>query len=65
MMQRRLWRAASFDLTRKVLRINWIYVLLLCALAGIGYLALYSAAGGAQEPYAGRHALRLRRNLPR
>ncbi len=58
MMERRLWREASFDLTGKILRINWLYVLLLCALAGVGYTALYSAAGGAVEPYAGRHALR-------
>ncbi|MGE0417452.1 MAG: rod shape-determining protein RodA [Acetobacteraceae bacterium] len=60
MMQRRLWRDRdrSFDLTGKILGINWLYVLLLCALAGVGYTALYSAAGGAQEPYAARHTLR-------
>ncbi len=60
MMQRRLWRDRdrSFDLTGKILGINWLFVLLLCALAGVGYTALFSAAGGAQEPYAARHALR-------
>ncbi len=58
MMQRRLWREASFDITGKILQINWLYVLLLCVLAGIGYTALYSAAGGHQEPYAARHAIR-------
>ena len=58
MMQRRLLREASFDLTRKLWRISWGYVLLLCVLAGIGYAALYSAAGGAPEPYATKHALR-------
>ncbi|MFL5257348.1 MAG: rod shape-determining protein RodA [Rhodopila sp.] len=42
----------------KILRINWLYMLLLCGLAGVGYTALYSAAGGAPEPYATRHALR-------
>jgi rod shape determining protein RodA len=57
-MERRLWREASFDLTGKIVRINWLYVLLLCALAGVGYVALFSAAGGAAEPYAGRHAVR-------
>ena len=57
MMQRRLWREASFDLTGKILQINWLYVLLLCGLAGVGYTALYSAAGG-PEPYATRHILR-------
>jgi rod shape determining protein RodA len=58
MMERRLWREASFDLTGKILQINWLYVLLLCGLAGVGYAALYSAAGGSPEPYATRHALR-------
>jgi rod shape determining protein RodA len=57
-MDRRLWREPSFDLMGKVLQINWLYVLLLCALAGVGYTALYSAAGGSPEPYATRHAMR-------
>jgi rod shape determining protein RodA len=56
--ERRLWREPSFDLMGKVFRVNWLYVMLLCALAGVGYTALYSAAGGAPEPYATRHALR-------
>lgn len=57
-MQRRLWREASFDLTGKILQINWLYVVLLCGLAGVGYVALFAAAGGHQEPYAARHAIR-------
>ena len=57
-MDRRLWREPSFDLMGKVLRINWLYVILLCCLAAIGYAALYSAAGGLPEPYATRHAER-------
>ena len=39
-------------------RISWIYVLLLSLLAGVGYTALYSAAGGSPEPYATKHILR-------
>lgn len=58
MMAPRFRRAPAFDLTEKILRINWLYVLLLCCLAGVGYTALYSAAGGAVEPYAGRHLVR-------
>ncbi|HEY1413815.1 MAG TPA: rod shape-determining protein RodA [Rhodopila sp.] len=58
MMDRRLWREPSFDVMGKVLRVNWLYVLLLCALAGVGYTALYSAGGGSPEPYATRHAMR-------
>jgi rod shape determining protein RodA len=56
--RRRLWREASIDLTGKLGRVNWLYVLLLAALAGVGYAALYSAAGGSPDPYAGKHAIR-------
>jgi rod shape determining protein RodA len=42
----------------KIWRINWGLVLVLSAIAGIGVLALYSAAGGRFEPWAGRHAMR-------
>ena len=58
MMDRRLWREPSFDLMGKVLQVNWLFVMLLCALAVVGYTALYSAAGGSAEPYATRHAMR-------
>ena len=58
MMERRLWREASFGLTTKLWQISWFYVLLLCGLAAIGYLALYSVGGGSPEPYANRHILR-------
>jgi rod shape determining protein RodA len=37
---------------RKFLRVNWVFVLCVCALAGVGYAALYSAAGGSPQPYA-------------
>ncbi len=57
-LERRLIREASFGLTGKLWQISWLYVLLLCALASVGYVALYSAAGGAPEPYASRHLLR-------
>ena len=53
-----MWREPSFNLMGKVLQVNWLYVFLLCCLAGVGYVALYSAAGGAPEPYATRHAVR-------
>jgi rod shape determining protein RodA len=58
MREGRLWRETSFGLGAKVWQINWLYVLLLCGLAGVGYLALYSAAGGSPEPYATRHVMR-------
>jgi rod shape determining protein RodA len=57
-MERRLIRETSFDLTGKLFRVSWLYVLLLCALAGVGYAALYSAAGGSPDPYARQHIIR-------
>ena len=42
----------------KIWRINWGLVLVLTAIAGIGVLALYSAAGGRFDPWASRHAMR-------
>jgi rod shape determining protein RodA len=55
---RRLLRAEpDFGLLTKLFQVNWFYVALLCAVAGCGYIALYSAGGG-PEPYAWRHALR-------
>ena len=53
--ERRLIRAEpSFGLTTKLFQISWLYVVLLCALAAVGYAALYSAAGGSPDPYAAR-----------
>ena len=45
-------RGASFGLLEKFLRINWLFVLATCAVASIGYAALYSAAGGHAQPFA-------------
>ena len=57
--ERRLIRAEpSFGLTTKLFQISWLYVLLICTLAGVGYAALYSAAGGSPDPYASRQAIR-------
>ena len=56
-LERRLIRETSFGLTSKLWQVSWLYILLLCALASVGYVALYSAGGGA-EPYASRHILR-------
>src|ERR1051326_9335075 len=58
MIEKRLWLQTSIDFTGKLFRINWLSVLLLCALATVGYVALYSAGGGAPEPYAARHIVR-------
>src|SRR5580698_130709 len=55
--ERRLIRETSFGLTHKLWQVSWLYIVLLCGLASVGYVALYSAGGGA-EPYASRHILR-------
>jgi rod shape determining protein RodA len=57
MMERRLYRAEGFGIAAKLRSVSWFYVGLLAALAGVGYVALYSAGGGPQ-PFANRHALR-------
>ncbi len=57
-LERRLIREASFGVTGKLWQISWLYVLLLCMLASVGYAALYSAGGGAPEPFASKHILR-------
>lgn len=38
---------------RKVLHLNWPVILLLCAISSVGFLALYSVAGGSVDPWAG------------
>jgi rod shape determining protein RodA len=49
---------APVGFAEKIWRINWGLVLVLTAIAGIGVLALYSAAGGRLDPWASRHAVR-------
>ncbi|MDG6094322.1 rod shape-determining protein RodA [Acetobacter sp. AN02] len=56
---RRLLREEpGFSLASRLWRVNWLYVLLICALAGVGYVALCSAGGGSARPYAGPQAMR-------
>jgi rod shape determining protein RodA len=44
--------------SERLWRINWGLILVLTAIAGIGVVALYSAAGGRYEPWAAKHAIR-------
>jgi hypothetical protein len=41
----------------KLGQIDWTLCLLLCAITGIGAVMLYSIAGGAWSPWAGRHLI--------
>ncbi|MGA9866992.1 MAG: rod shape-determining protein RodA [Acetobacteraceae bacterium] len=59
----RLWQAPGVDVAAKLWRVSWIFVLLLCALAAVGYAALYSVAGGSPYPYAEPDALRFAAGL--
>ncbi|SKA33764.1 cell elongation-specific peptidoglycan biosynthesis regulator RodA [Enhydrobacter aerosaccus] len=48
----------AVGLGEKIWRVNWGLILVLTAIAGVGVLALYSAAGGRFEPWAAKHAIR-------
>jgi len=49
---------APIGFAEKIWRINWGLAVVLTAIAAIGVLALYSAAGGRFDPWASRHAMR-------
>ena len=53
-----LGRTSRLGLAEKVWSINWGLVLLVTALAGVGFATLYSAANGAWEPWASKQILR-------
>ncbi|EHH69131.1 rod shape-determining protein RodA [Gluconobacter morbifer] len=57
--EKRLLRAEpDFRPLAQLLQVNWLYVLLVCLLAGVGYVALYSAGGGSARPFAGPQMMR-------
>jgi rod shape determining protein RodA len=55
--RRLLTRDRGAGILQKLWLIPWSFVLLLCAVAAVGYVALYSAGGG-PEAYAAKHAIR-------
>ena len=59
----RLLLALPFDVTAKLARLNWGFVLLVCLLAAVGYAALYSVDGGSPKPYAEAQAVRFAAGL--
>ena len=46
------------SLLQKLRYINWGLVILIVLFAGVGFTALYSAAGGSFEPWAGKQMSR-------
>jgi rod shape determining protein RodA len=45
-------------INEKLWRVRWLFVLLLCLVAGVGAAMLYSAANGSIQPWASRHCAR-------
>jgi len=46
------------SLGQKLADVNWLLVLLLCLVAGVGFAMLYSAGNGSYSPWASRQMLR-------
>jgi len=44
--------------SQKLWQVSWPFVLLLCFTAAIGFMMLYSAAGGSWDPWASRQVMR-------
>lgn len=51
-------REGSIPLTEKIRHIPFGLLFLICCVAGIGFIALYSAGGGSLDPWAYKHLLR-------
>ncbi len=48
----------AMTLGRRFWQLNWFLILLICALASIGFAMLYSAGGGSYSPWAERQMVR-------
>jgi rod shape determining protein RodA len=48
----------DLSLRQKLLQMNWIFVLLVCMTASVGFAMLYSAANGSIDPWVSRQMLR-------
>ena len=48
----------DLSLRQKLLQMNWIFVLLVCITASVGFAMLYSAANGNIDPWVSRQMLR-------
>lgn len=56
-MQERL-KPTTMTLGQRFWQLNWLLVLLICAMAAIGFAMLYSAGDGSYSPWASRQILR-------
>ncbi len=48
----------ELTLARKLISINWLLIVLIAMVAGVGFAMLYSAADGSMQPWAERQMLR-------
>jgi len=53
----------SMTVWQKIWHINWLFVLILCATASVGFAMLYSAASGHIDPWASRQMVRFAMGL--
>ncbi|MEE8370839.1 MAG: rod shape-determining protein RodA [Sphingomonadales bacterium] len=51
-------RRVEMTITQKLMALNWVFVLAVCAVAGIGFAMLYSVAGGSLDPWASKQMVR-------
>lgn len=49
---------SQMPLGQKLLHMHWVFILLLCVTATVGFAMLYSAAGGNLDPWASRQMVR-------
>lgn len=58
MVMEAISRSGRMSLVDKLYEINWVFVLLLTAIAAVGFAMLYSAADGSFDPWASRQMIR-------
>ena len=51
-------RSPEMTMVEKIRQLNWGMAFLIALIAAIGFAALYSAAGGRMDPWAGKHLIR-------
>ncbi len=50
--------APKLNLSKKLLLLNWPFILLITGIVLVGAASLYSVAGGSLDPWASRHVVR-------
>ncbi|CDO58623.1 Rod shape-determining protein RodA [Candidatus Phaeomarinobacter ectocarpi] len=58
MVMEAISRSGRMSLVDKLYEINWVFMLLITAIAAVGFAMLYSAADGSFDPWASRQMIR-------